>query len=607
MQELDANRGGELVTPNLDHLRRCRLDPSFAGLVAQSQVVVADGMPLVWASRLQGTPLPERVAGSDLISSVSAAAAERGRSVFFLGGAPGSAQAAAEVLVSRHPTLKIAGTHCPPMGFELNPEAMAEIIDRLTMAKPDIVYVALGSPKQEHLIHELREWLPRSWWLGVGYSFSFLAGEGSRAPLWMQRTGLEWLHRLAREPRRLARRYLLEGLPHAARLLTSTTFNGITGRHAAATPAAPKASQSLPQQHRTGNNPDRQELEALIYSSFTRGLGVELERPPRQIAKAHRPRHRTDAGTGRISAFVLLGGTLRPSPFLTAVRRSILDMPIQDGRRLLSNWQHQTSELAKAEGLADLPLRVLIDHESPVPAGSPASISGTISIERDAARYRGTGGLLRDLAEDYDDNDFLLVASGGQLLTQHLTDLVRELHETNADVSFIAHQDGTPSSVMLIRCETLRGISASGYVDLKEQALPVIARNFKVAHVEHAWPTCLPLRTHKDYLAALRWWHLHRSFQSADDMLQDTDSLLDHHSYRFSIVEHGAIVDPTACLQDCVVLRGARVGPGAVAVRSVLCAGSVLAASETAVDQLVSARSRAQTAKTQRILQLSRN
>jgi NDP-sugar pyrophosphorylase family protein len=89
-------------------------------------------------------------------------------------------------------------------------------------------------------------------------------------------------------------------------------------------------------------------------------------------------------------------------------------------------------------------------------------------------------------------------------------------------------------------------------------------------------------------------------------MLQDTDPLVDHHSYRFSIVEHGAIVDPTACLQDSVVLRGARVGPGAVAVRSVLCAGSVLAASETAVDQLVSARSKTQTLRTQRILQLSR-
>jgi NDP-sugar pyrophosphorylase family protein len=160
---------------------------------------------------------------------------------------------------------------------------------------------------------------------------------------------------------------------------------------------------------------------------------------------------------------------------------------------------------------------------------------------------------------------------------------------------------------MLIRCATLRGISASGYVDLKEQAMPAIARNFKVAHVDHAWPTCLPLRSHKDYLSALRWWHLHLSFQSMGQMLHESESPLENQALHFSIVEHGAIVDPTACLQDCVVLRGARVGPGAVAVRSVLCAGSVLGANETAVDQLVSVGSRAQTARTQRTLQFSRN
>ena len=605
MDELQAGRGGVLVTPNLDHLRRCRRDPAFAGLVAESQVVVADGMPLVWASRLQRTPLPERVAGSDLISTISAAAAERGRSVFLLGGSPGAADKAAEVLAARHPNLKIHGTHCPSMGFEFNPEALAEIIDRLTTVKPDIVYVALGSPKQERLIHELREWLPKSWWLGVGYSFSFLAGEGPRAPQWMQQLGLESAHRLMCEPRRLAKRYLVDGIPYAAQLLAGGAFNGLTRRTGTLMALPPKVPQPSSQQHRLANSPDQGQLAALISSSFARGLGVELSRLPQKLA-VHGPPPRNDKRGGKLRAFVLLGGTLRPTPFIAAINRSILDMPLQDGRRLLANWQHQTSELAKFEGLETLAMRVLVDHDSPMPAAAAPSGPCSVSIERDSARYRGTGGLLRDLAESYDDDDFLLVGNGAQLLTQPLAELVRQLHETEADVSFIAHQDGTPSSVMLIRCETLRDISPNGYVDLKEQALPNIARRFKVVPVDQARPTCLSLRTHRDYLAALRWWHVQRSFQSTGDIRVPAETKVAHHVSRFSIVEHGAIVDPTACLQDCVVLRGARIGAGAVAVRSVMCAGSVLSEDETAVDQLVSPRSPAETARAQRILQLSR-
>jgi N-acetylglucosaminyldiphosphoundecaprenol N-acetyl-beta-D-mannosaminyltransferase len=111
LDELDAGFGGFVVTPNLDHLRRCGDDVSFGALVAEADLVLADGMPLVWAARLQGTPLPARVAGSDLIWSLSAAAAARGRSIFMLGGAPGTADAAAAKLAEKYPDLRIAGTH----------------------------------------------------------------------------------------------------------------------------------------------------------------------------------------------------------------------------------------------------------------------------------------------------------------------------------------------------------------------------------------------------------------------------------------------------------------------------------------------------------------
>ena len=225
LAELDAGRGGWVATPNVDHLRRLRRDRIFAALCADANLVLADGMPLVWASRLQGTPLPERVSGSDLFWSLSAGAAERGHPIFLLGGAPGTAEAAAKVLKSHYPKLHIAGTHYPEMGFESDEKALANLERALCSAKPDIVYVALGSPKQEIIIARLRGRLPGSWWIPVGICFSFVSGEIHRAPKWMRRAGLEWLHRLAQEPRRLAKRYLVYDIPFAISLLSDATLH----------------------------------------------------------------------------------------------------------------------------------------------------------------------------------------------------------------------------------------------------------------------------------------------------------------------------------------------------------------------------------------------
>jgi len=232
LNELDAGRGGWLITMNLDHLRRFDQDPAFASLVRRASLLIADGMPLVWASRLQGTPLPERISGSNLIWSLTQAAAERQRSIFLLGGTSYANARTAQVLKQQIPRLNLAGTLCPVAGFELRPAELERLKNAVVSAQPDIVYVALSTPKADDLIDYLHTKMPRTWWLGVGNSFSFVSGEIPRAPIWVQRAGLEWLHRLFQEPQRLYKRYLLQGAPFACVLLVGALHNRVGRKNA---------------------------------------------------------------------------------------------------------------------------------------------------------------------------------------------------------------------------------------------------------------------------------------------------------------------------------------------------------------------------------------
>jgi N-acetylglucosaminyldiphosphoundecaprenol N-acetyl-beta-D-mannosaminyltransferase len=228
--ELRELRGGWVVTPNLDHLRRYQGDREFQELVGQADLITPDGMPLIWFSRLQGTPLPERVAGSSLISSLSSASALEGRSIYLMGGDPGTAEEAGHILCERYPGLRLAGTSCPQVGNTIDEAMRRGLIAELEKVQPDIIFVGLGSPKQERLIAALRPFLPHAWWLGVGISFSFVCKRVKRAPRWMQKLGLEWIHRLWQEPRRLAKRYLIDGLPFAGVMFARCGWRRISGR-----------------------------------------------------------------------------------------------------------------------------------------------------------------------------------------------------------------------------------------------------------------------------------------------------------------------------------------------------------------------------------------
>lgn len=225
-----AGEGGWVVTPNVDICRQIGRNAQARALVERATLVVADGMPLVWASRVKGEPLPERVAGSSLILSLSQAAAAAGQAIYLLGGSPGTPEAAAERLSGLYPGLKVAGTDSPPFGFEHSEAEITAIRDRLCRAAPDIVYVGLGFPKQEQLIATLTGALPAAWFVGCGAAISFAGGITQRAPAWMQRAGLEWLHRLYSEPRRLFRRYLMHDLPFTVGLLASSFAIRIRGK-----------------------------------------------------------------------------------------------------------------------------------------------------------------------------------------------------------------------------------------------------------------------------------------------------------------------------------------------------------------------------------------
>ena len=212
---LDAGAGGWVVTANLDILRQAVGSPEIASMIGRSSTIVADGMPLVWASRIARTPLPERVAGSNLILSVSKMASETDHSIYLLGGDEGVAEEAGAVLSERFSGLRVAGSYCPPFGFEKDETELEKIVNQISGAAPRIVFVALGFPKQERLIERIRDVCPNAWWLGVGISFSFVAGEVRRAPVWVQKLGLEWVHRIFQEPRRLFKRYVVHDIPFA--------------------------------------------------------------------------------------------------------------------------------------------------------------------------------------------------------------------------------------------------------------------------------------------------------------------------------------------------------------------------------------------------------
>jgi N-acetylglucosaminyldiphosphoundecaprenol N-acetyl-beta-D-mannosaminyltransferase len=198
-----------VVTPNVDHAVMYHENEALRAAYADASLILADGLPVVLASRLLGRALPERVAGSDLAPALFkyAGGLSRPLRVFLLGAAPGVAERAAANIVARWDNVAIAGVMSPPLGFERDEGENERILGAVAAAKPDLLILGLGAPKQELWMHAHADRLEAKVALCIGATIDFLAGEKQRAPRWMRRVGLEWFHRLASEPRRLAKRY----------------------------------------------------------------------------------------------------------------------------------------------------------------------------------------------------------------------------------------------------------------------------------------------------------------------------------------------------------------------------------------------------------------
>ncbi|MET9375440.1 WecB/TagA/CpsF family glycosyltransferase [Streptomyces sp. NPDC002992] len=213
---LANSRGGTVLTPNMEILRQYRRSPDLRRMFEHTELVVTDGMPLVVALRIQRTPVPRQITGTDMLWALAEGAAARGRSILLAGGRPGEAQRAADRLTQVNPGLRVDTYPC-----YVRPDTMARELAALSRtliaSSPDIVFLGLPFASQTSVMADLRPALPGTWFVGVGSSFDFINGDRTRPPDIVQRLCLEWAWRLTRQPW-LWRRYLVQGAPPAARL-----------------------------------------------------------------------------------------------------------------------------------------------------------------------------------------------------------------------------------------------------------------------------------------------------------------------------------------------------------------------------------------------------
>lgn len=209
---IQANKNSYVVTPNVDHIVQLERGGELVDVYKNANLILTDGKPLIWISKWYGTPIKEKISGSDLFPRLCEMAACKGYRMFFLGAAEGVAAKAALNLESRFSGLQVVGTYSPPFGFEKDKDEMEKIKKMIKESSPHILIVGLGCPKQELFIFKNRKELGVPISLGLGASLDFEAGNIKRAPKWMANHGFEWLYRIFQDPKRLAKRYFIDDI-----------------------------------------------------------------------------------------------------------------------------------------------------------------------------------------------------------------------------------------------------------------------------------------------------------------------------------------------------------------------------------------------------------
>ena len=205
-ERLKAGRGFSLATLNLDHAVKLRRDPAFRAAYLAQDIVVADGNPIVWLSKLAGREI-ELIPGSELVEPLAGLAARLGLPVALLGSTPEALAAAAEGLRRAHGDLEVVAQIAPPFGFDPHSDAAAEILRQVAASGARICFLALGAPKQEILAARGAEFAPACGFVSIGAGLDFIAGTQVRAPLWVRKIAMEWAWRMFSNPKRMAARY----------------------------------------------------------------------------------------------------------------------------------------------------------------------------------------------------------------------------------------------------------------------------------------------------------------------------------------------------------------------------------------------------------------
>jgi len=205
-----AKEKSYVVAVNVDVVMKMEKDDYLKEITDKADIVLVDGKPLVWIAKLYKRPVKEKISGSDLVPLLCEGAARKGHSIFILGGKEGIAKQAKRKLEQKHPEIKIVGEYSPKFGFEKDSNEVEKVNGIISAAKPDILIVCLGCPKQEKFIYENYEKYEATVSICAGATVDFLAGNVKRAPRWMSNAGLEWFYRFIKEPRRMFKRYFID-------------------------------------------------------------------------------------------------------------------------------------------------------------------------------------------------------------------------------------------------------------------------------------------------------------------------------------------------------------------------------------------------------------